>query len=182
VLQQRQSERLLTLTSKTTGELDVLGLDRNTLGVNGGQVGVLEERDEVSLGRLLESHDGGGLESKVGLEVLSDLTDETLETGEKGKRQSVANLIFCLERQKPASSIVEVEVDMMDARELADEELSRLLVSSNFTEGDRSGSVSVRLLDTTSGGRRFTSGLGGKLLARSLSSSRLACGLLGSPR
>ena len=43
------------------------------------KVGVLEERDEVSLGGLLESHDGGRLESEVGLEVLSDLTDETLE-------------------------------------------------------------------------------------------------------
>ena len=35
----------------------------------------LEERDEVSLGRLLESHDGGGLEPQVGLEVLSDFCE-----------------------------------------------------------------------------------------------------------
>lgn len=35
--------------------------------------------DEVGLGRLLEGHDGRRLESQVGLEVLSDLTDKTLE-------------------------------------------------------------------------------------------------------
>ena len=60
-------------------ELEVLRLDGDSLGVDSGQVGVLEEGDEVSLGRLLESHDGRRLEPKVGLEVLSDLTNETLE-------------------------------------------------------------------------------------------------------
>jgi len=37
--------------------------------VNGGQVGVLEEGDEVGLGSLLESSDGGRLEPEIGLEV-----------------------------------------------------------------------------------------------------------------
>jgi hypothetical protein len=37
------------------------------------------ERHEVGLGSLLESHDGRRLEAEVGLEVLGDLTDETLE-------------------------------------------------------------------------------------------------------
>lgn len=70
---------LLTLTTETTSELDVLGLDSDTLGVDGGQVGVFEERDEVGLSGFLESHDGRRLETKVGLEVLSDFTNETLE-------------------------------------------------------------------------------------------------------
>lgn len=56
-----------------------LGLNGDTLGVNGGQVGVLEQGDEVSLGCLLKGSDGGRLESQVSLEVLSNLTDETLE-------------------------------------------------------------------------------------------------------
>lgn len=43
------------------------------------KVGVLEEGDEVGLDGLLESADGGALEAEVALEVLSDLTDETLE-------------------------------------------------------------------------------------------------------
>jgi hypothetical protein len=64
--------RSSTLSSETTGELHVLGLDGDTLGVDGAQVGVLEERDEVGLGSLLEGHDGGRLEPQVGLEVLGD--------------------------------------------------------------------------------------------------------------
>ena len=54
-------------------------LDSNTLGVNGAQVGVLEKRDEVGLDGLLESTDSRRLESKIGLEVLGNLTNETLE-------------------------------------------------------------------------------------------------------
>ena len=50
-------------------------LDGDTLGVNGAQVGVLKEGDEVRLDRLLEGADGGALEAEVGLEVLSDLTN-----------------------------------------------------------------------------------------------------------
>ncbi len=54
-------------------------LDGHTLGVDRGQVGVLEEADQVRLGSLLESANGRGLETEVGLEVLSNLTNETLE-------------------------------------------------------------------------------------------------------
>jgi hypothetical protein len=135
---------LRALATKTTGKLDVLGLDSDTLGVDGAEVGVLKEGDQVSLNGLLKSTDGRGLEAEVRLEVLSDLTDETLE------------------------------------RQLADQELSRLLVATDLTESDGSRLVTVRLLDTS--GRR--SGLAGSLvgegLARSLSSGRLAGGLLGA--
>ena len=71
--------RLGTLATDAAGELDVLGHDGDTLGVDGAEVGVLEETDEVGLGGLLEGEDGGGLEAEVGLEVLGDLTDEALE-------------------------------------------------------------------------------------------------------
>lgn len=70
---------LRSLTAETTSKLNVLGLDGNTLGMDGAKVGVLEKRDEVSLNGFLESTDGGGLEAEVGLEVLGDFTDETLE-------------------------------------------------------------------------------------------------------
>jgi hypothetical protein len=57
---------------------------RGQLQVREGNVGagansLLKERDEVSLGRLLEGHHGRRLEAEVGLEVLSDLTNEALE-------------------------------------------------------------------------------------------------------
>ena len=44
---------LSTLSTDTAGELDVLGHDGDTLGVDGAQVGVLEQPDEVSLAGLL---------------------------------------------------------------------------------------------------------------------------------
>ena len=68
-----------TLTTDAAGKLDVLWHDGDTLGVDGTEVGVLEQTDEVSLGGLLEGEHSGGLEAEVGLEILGDLTDETLE-------------------------------------------------------------------------------------------------------
>ena len=112
--------------------------------MDGAKVGVLEEANEVGLGGLLEGKDGRSLEAEVGLEVLRDLADETLE----GK--------------------------------LADEEVGRLLVATDLTEGDGSGAITVGLLDTSSGGGRLAGGLGGELLAGGLASGGLAGGLLGT--
>ena len=47
--------------------------------MNGAQVGILEETDEVGLAGLLQSHHGRALEAKIGLKILSDFPDETLE-------------------------------------------------------------------------------------------------------
>ena len=47
--------------------------------MDSAQVGVLEETDEVSLRSLLQGHDSRGLEAEISLEVLGDLTDQTLE-------------------------------------------------------------------------------------------------------
>jgi len=47
--------------------------------MDGAQVGVLKKSHKVSLGRLLKSKHGGSLETKIGLEVLSDLTHKSLE-------------------------------------------------------------------------------------------------------
>jgi hypothetical protein len=70
---------LRALTTDAAGELNVLGHDRHTLGVDRAQVGVFEKTDEVSLGRFLESHDGRSLEAEIRLEVLRDLANEALE-------------------------------------------------------------------------------------------------------
>ena len=59
--------------------MHVLWHDGNSLGVDGAEVGVLEEADHVSLGGFLESENSGGLESEVVLELGSDLSDESLE-------------------------------------------------------------------------------------------------------
>jgi hypothetical protein len=55
---QSNHDHLRSLTAETTSQLDVLRLDGDTLGMNGAEIGVLEERDEVSLNGLLESTDG----------------------------------------------------------------------------------------------------------------------------
>ena len=68
-----------TFSTDSAGQLDILWHDGDALGVDGAKVGILEETDKVSLGRLLEGHDGRALEAEVSLEVLSDLTDKTLE-------------------------------------------------------------------------------------------------------
>ena len=59
--------------------MQVLGHDGHTFGVDGAEVGVFEETDQVSLSGFLEGEDSGGLETKVVLELSSDLTDESLE-------------------------------------------------------------------------------------------------------
>ena len=73
------ASNLGTLSTDAAGKLDVLGHDGDTLGVDGAQVGVLKETNQVSLRGLLESHDSRGLETKVSLEVLGNLTDKALE-------------------------------------------------------------------------------------------------------
>ena len=135
--------RLGPLSADPSGELDVLRHDGDPLGVNGAQVGVLKQTDEVGLNRFLNSHDGGALEPKVGLKVLGNLPHETLE------------------------------------RQLAEEKLGGLLVLSDLTESHGTGSEPVRLLNSSSGGGRLPSGLGGKVLPGSLTSGRLTSGLLG---
>lgn len=47
--------------------------------MDGAKVGVFKERDKVGFDGLLEGTDGGGLEPEIGLEVLRDFTDQTLE-------------------------------------------------------------------------------------------------------
>merc|ERR1712088_158504 len=112
--------RLSTFTSDTSGQLDVLGHDGDTLGVDGAQVGIFEKTNQVSLSRFLESHDSAGLETQVSLEVLSDLTDHTLEW------------------------------------QFADQKLSGLLVTTDLTESDGTGTIPMGFLDSSGG---FTGGL-----------------------
>ena len=112
--------------------------------MDSAQVGVFKEADQVSFGSLLKGHDGRGLEAQVCLEVLGDLTDETLEG------------------------------------QLADQELSGLLVTTDLTESNGTGPVTVRLLDSSCSRSRLASSLGGQLLAWGLASGGFTSGLLGT--
>ena len=77
-------QHLSALTADAAGQLDVLGHDGHTLGVDGAEVSVLEKANEVSLRSLLEGGDGRALEAEIRLEILGDLTNEPLE-GELAK-------------------------------------------------------------------------------------------------
>ena len=108
--------------------------------MDGAEVGVLEEADEVSLSGLLESENRRALEAEVSLELLGNLANQALE------------------------------------RELADEELSGLLVSPDLAESDGAWAVPVGLLDASRSGSVLSGCLGGELLTRGLAS----CGFAGS--
>lgn len=139
----RYADRHLSAFSADTArQLDVLGHDGDALCVDGAQVRVLEQADEVGLASLLQGHDGRTLKAQVGLEVLSDLADETLEG------------------------------------QLADQQLGALLVTTDLAERDCTGPVTMGLLDAAGRRSALASRLRGELLAWSLSTGRLACGLL----
>ena len=68
-----------SVSSDSLGELEIPGHDGDSLGVNGAQVGVFEEGDEVSLSSFLEGQNSGALESELLLELVSNFSDESLE-------------------------------------------------------------------------------------------------------
>ena len=70
---------LSSFSSDTTSKLNVLGHDGDALGVDGAQVGVLKQADQVALAGFLQGHDGSALESEIGLEVLGNLSHKPLE-------------------------------------------------------------------------------------------------------
>lgn len=65
--------RTLIVLQQCRYTYQVLGLDGDTLSVDGGQVGVLEEGDEVGLSSLLKGHHSGGLETKIRLHTCSSV-------------------------------------------------------------------------------------------------------------
>src|SRR5690349_19339309 len=61
---------LCTLSTDAACQLDVLGHDGHTLGVDGTQVGVLKQAHQVCLSCLLQGQHCAALEAQVGLEIL----------------------------------------------------------------------------------------------------------------
>ena len=76
---------------------------------------------------------------------------------------------------------LEVLSDLADEAlegQLPDEELGGFLVAPDLTERHGPGTVPMRLLHATGGGRALSGGLRGQLLSRGLASGTLASGLL----
>lgn len=70
---------LRPLATDTSCQLDVLRHDCHSLCVNGAQVGVLEETDQVGLACFLKCHDSRALKAKIGLEILCNFAYKALE-------------------------------------------------------------------------------------------------------
>jgi histone H3 len=131
-----------SLATDSSSQLDILWHDSNSLGVNGAQVSVFKETDQVSLTSFLEGTNGGALEPEISFEVLSNFSHKTLEG------------------------------------QLADQQLGRFLVTTNFTKSHSTGTITMGLLYSSSGRGRFTGSLGGQLFPGSLSSGRFTSSLL----
>lgn len=142
----------VSLATNAAGELNVFDLDRATSRVDGLQIGIFKEANEVSLCGLLQGDDCGGLETRpiwepraVG-EALSNLPDQTLE------------------------------------RQLANEQLRRTLVSLDFAQGDGAWLETRLLSDARgahlsaqSGGHLLASHACHSLACHSLACHSLAC-------
>jgi hypothetical protein len=73
------SSDLSAFASDTTSQLDVLWHDGDSLRVDGAQVGVFEQSNQISFAGFLQGYNSGALETQISLEILGDLTDQTLE-------------------------------------------------------------------------------------------------------
>jgi hypothetical protein len=108
--------------------------------VNGAEVGVLKEADQVGLGSLLEGKDSTSLETQVVLEVLGNLTDETLER--ELADEKIGRLLVTADLTKSHGSRA-VTVGLLDttggrsrlASSLGGELLTRSLASGRLTSG-----------------------------------------------
>ena len=111
-IHQKEYPSLSTFSADATGQLNILGHDCDTLGVDGAQVGVLKQSHQVGLSSLLQGKDCSGLEAEVGLEVLGDFTDEALERGLAD--QEIGTLLVLADLTKSHSSWA-VAVRLLDS-------------------------------------------------------------------
>ena len=70
---------LSSFSTDSSSQLDVFGHDGDPLGMDGAQIGVFEETNQVSFRGFLQGSDSSRLESKVSLEVLSNFSHQSLE-------------------------------------------------------------------------------------------------------
>ena len=174
VLQLLTKGHLAAFSTDATGQLNVLGHDRHTLGVNGAQVGVFEQTNEVGFRGFLQSEDGRSLETKIALEVLGNLTHQTLE-GQLADEEVGGLLVATDLTQSDGSRAVAVAVVWEKANESGVSERAETTAKLQWNR-----EIDSRLLDTSRGRGTLASRLGGELLARSLASGGFASGLLGT--
>lgn len=75
----RRAIRSVTFTADTTSQMKILRIDGDTLAMDGTEVGIFKERDQVGLGGALQGQDSGRLEAKVATKIGGNFTHKTLE-------------------------------------------------------------------------------------------------------
>lgn len=145
--------------------MHVLDHDGDALCVDGAEVGVLKEVDEVGFCGFLEGLDGEGLEAELGPVLLGDLADEALE-GQLAD-EKVAGLLELADFAEGDGAGTEA-VGLLDA--LGTHGVSSLAGLADVGKGGSSGIGLVGLPGS----------LRSELLAGGLSSSGLVGGLLGA--
>ena len=131
---------LRAFSANSAGKLNIFRHDGNTLGMDGAQVGVFEKTNKVSFSSLLKGQDGTSLKAQIGLEILGDLTNQTLER--KLADEQVGTLLVTTNLTESDSSR-SVAMRLLDSsrgrsrltRCLGGELLTRGLASGGFTSG-----------------------------------------------
>lgn len=124
----------------------------------------LTERNQVRLTSLLQSPNGRGLEPQVGLEILSNLTDETLE-GEFPDEEFGGFLSARQGRRGGGTRPSEEGGSAHYQRGTKMPSPTTHLVFPDLPQSDRPGLVPVRLLDSSGRRSGLSSGLGGELFS-----------------
>ena len=57
----------------------IFGHDGNAFGVNGAQIGIFKQTDEVGFGSFLQGHNSWALKSEICFEILGNFTYQTLK-------------------------------------------------------------------------------------------------------
>ena len=179
------AQDLRALTADAAGQLHVLGHDGDALGVDGAQVGVLEQANQVGLAGLLQGQDGAALEAQVGLEVLGDLADQALE-GQLADQQLRALLVLADLAQGDGARAVAVGLcgtgDRASGPRCEEGKAWEWLCVQRASLGGHGRATlhppiatpRAHLLHAASGRRALASGLGGQLLAGRLATGGLA--------
>lgn len=84
---------LRAFTTDAASELNILGHDSDTFAMDGAQIGVFKQGDEVSFGSFLKGKDGSALKTQIALEILGNLTNQALE-GEFANQKFSRFLVF----------------------------------------------------------------------------------------
>ena len=132
---------LSSLASDSSGQLDVLGHDGDTLGMDGAQVGIFKETDQVGFTGFLKGHDGRALESEISFEVLGNFSHQTLE-GQFADQEFSALLVTSDFSQSDGSWPVSVG-----------------FLDTTGSRGGFSGSLGCQLFTWGLASSRFTGGL-----------------------